>query len=476
MIAFARMRESGKLSLVTLFVGSPGDVAAERKRLDGVVQELNRSLSEHFGVLLDLREWRQVLPDMGRPQAVLFEQLPVERWDVFIGILWLRFGTPSGAHAPNGAAYQSGTEEEFQLAYRAWKELGRPRVLIYRSQRRAPPKQVDAGQLAAVQRFFDQFEAAGAHPGLHASYDSPTEFESLVRQHLTQLVIERSRANETRPQQFSAERHGSGFRNPFVVGNPITRPEDFHGRQRDLRFVCARLATRQSCSIVGDARIGKTSLLHQVLHLVRAEMSELRPVFVDLLAPAGRTLLSLLTDIQRQLGFEKGAATLSEFFEQISDLNGSGVCPLLALDELDLFVRLPGEFSQDFCETLRALASERKLVLLTASRCSLHELHQRGALVSPLYNIMGLRHLSAFDDNEASAFVQRSWPRLRFDLERQREILERARNHPLRLQAYCWHAAQAQHDARADWFAVWQEAETELAAMLPGNGGSERRV
>ena len=51
--------------------------------------------------------------------------------------------------------------------------------------------------------------------------------------------------------------------NPFSYGNPIRDPARFHGRQAELRQIVNRLrsSARESTSIVGERRIGKTSLL-----------------------------------------------------------------------------------------------------------------------------------------------------------------------------------------------------------------------
>src|ERR1035437_8012018 len=116
---------------IRVFVASPGDVAEERGRLTNVVGRLNEQLAEHLGVRLELKEWRQVAPGMGRPEDVILDQLPVETWDVFIGLLWLRFGMPPRRNRA-GEDHDSGTEEEFRLAYCAQKESARPRSLSYR--------------------------------------------------------------------------------------------------------------------------------------------------------------------------------------------------------------------------------------------------------------------------------------------------------------------------------------------------------
>jgi predicted AAA+ superfamily ATPase len=51
--------------------------------------------------------------------------------------------------------------------------------------------------------------------------------------------------------------------NPFTFGNPIRDPARFYGRREDLRQIVNRLrsSARESTSVVGERRIGKTSLL-----------------------------------------------------------------------------------------------------------------------------------------------------------------------------------------------------------------------
>ena len=51
--------------------------------------------------------------------------------------------------------------------------------------------------------------------------------------------------------------------NPFSFGNPIKDPERFYGRQAEIRQIVNRLlsSAHESTSIVGERRIGKTSLL-----------------------------------------------------------------------------------------------------------------------------------------------------------------------------------------------------------------------
>jgi uncharacterized protein len=54
--------------------------------------------------------------------------------------------------------------------------------------------------------------------------------------------------------------------NPFTFGNPIKDPARFYGREADIRQITNRLlsSAHESTSIIGERRIGKTSLLYHL--------------------------------------------------------------------------------------------------------------------------------------------------------------------------------------------------------------------
>ena len=56
--------------------------------------------------------------------------------------------------------------------------------------------------------------------------------------------------------------------NPFTYGNPISDPKHFFGRKHEIEQVFSRLRNVEfeSSSIVGERRIGKTSLLNFLRH------------------------------------------------------------------------------------------------------------------------------------------------------------------------------------------------------------------
>lgn len=173
------------LRRIRIFVASPGDVHDERDQLGRVVQELNQILTvlvPESGLVLELVRWEtHVHPGLGTDaQNVVTEQLRIGEYDVFVGIFWLRFGTPT----PRA---ESGTEEEFRIAYRAWKELGRSiQIMMYFCRALAPPPEdSDAGeQLQKVIKFREELFTEG----LARDYGEHADFAGHVRRDLV-LVL-----------------------------------------------------------------------------------------------------------------------------------------------------------------------------------------------------------------------------------------------------------------------------------------------
>lgn len=261
----------------------------------------------------------------------------------------------------------------------------------------------------------------------------------------------------------------NAFRNPFIVGGPVVNPADFHGRTREVTFALTRLQGMQSISIVGERRIGKSSLLHFLTRTVQKRLGPMyRPALLDLLHPALRSVHGVLAEIQRQLGLEHPANSLIKFCDKVAKLHQEGIRPVIFIDEMEVFTKTTEQFSHEFFEALRSIAQTAQVALVASSRIPLQDLHQQGSLTSPLYNIMGTRKLGPFIGEEAREFVSLKRPGVRLAGDQVQEILGRGQDHPLRLQILCWHAAQANHEGRKDWERVWQEADNEIAGALGG--------
>lgn len=166
--------------VLQVFVASPSDVTEERQILDSVVAELNRIWAETLGLSFEVLKWEtHARPAFDvDPQAVINAQIP-DDYDVFIGIFWSRFGTPT-----NRA--DSGTAEEFERAYARFKRTGSvPEIMLYFKEASLSPSKLDPTQLQALQDFRNSLSDKG---GLFSTFEDHAGFEASLRSHLSAIA------------------------------------------------------------------------------------------------------------------------------------------------------------------------------------------------------------------------------------------------------------------------------------------------
>jgi len=84
----------GQITNLKVLVASPDDVQAERTLVREVIDEINQMLAG-FETRLDFVGWEDASPAFGvDPQSVVNAQLG-DDYDIFVGSLWTRFGTPT---------------------------------------------------------------------------------------------------------------------------------------------------------------------------------------------------------------------------------------------------------------------------------------------------------------------------------------------------------------------------------------------
>jgi Domain of unknown function (DUF4062) len=202
------------ITTVSVFVASPSDVQDERNLLEGLTAELNMIWSANLGIRFELIRWEtHVHPSFGDdPQSVINNQVDAD-YDVFVGILWGRYGTPT----PRA---DSGTKEEFERAYARFKRTGNsPEIMIYFKDAPIAPSKIDTDQLQKVKDFRHSLSAQG---GLLSVFEDSLSFESSVRSHLSALA-----------QKFSSKKVipnpdlQLAVRNTAIVVTPMVDSDDF---------------------------------------------------------------------------------------------------------------------------------------------------------------------------------------------------------------------------------------------------------
>jgi hypothetical protein len=175
-----------------VFVASPSDVTKEREYVRLACTELNRTLGKFLDVELELLDWVQVPPGPGRSEDRILKALKPELWDIFIGIFWLRFGSPTGEiDKSTGRKFLSGTHQEFAVAYKAWQRTQRPYIMLYRCERLPKSLAVlEKSQYRKVAKFFAECAPTRSHPCHYRSYKRPQDFERAVRLDLAAFLIQ----------------------------------------------------------------------------------------------------------------------------------------------------------------------------------------------------------------------------------------------------------------------------------------------
>ncbi len=251
--------------------------------------------------------------------------------------------------------------------------------------------------------------------------------------------------------------------NPFTYGNPIRDPHRFFGREWEVKQIFGRLQNKEfeSSSVVGERRIGKTSLLNYLGDPGIRAVQGLGPehctfVYVDLQmvdATMGpdqlwRWLLTLMgrqcrdPEIGNLVAALEGrrrlrTVDLNDLFQQ-SDDRGHQV--VFLLDEFDL-VTTNKSFGPDFYFGLRSLMISHKVALVTSSRLELIKLcHSPAVKSSPFFNIFANINLRQFSLEESQLMISRSLDAtaVRFSATELKHVLDLAGLQPYFLQMACW--------------------------------------
>lgn len=171
---------SDKLKVIRIFIGSPGGLDEERQAAHDVVNSVNKSHSERWGLLFKLLGWENVAPGYVRPQEKINQDL--DKCEYFIGVLWNHWGSRPTVDL-NGPA--SGFEEEY-LRAKQRKENGLMKdIAIYFKHVDIPAglepndsykKVIEFKQQCIDEKSFLFKEFAGVH-----------DFASLVREKLEEI-------------------------------------------------------------------------------------------------------------------------------------------------------------------------------------------------------------------------------------------------------------------------------------------------
>lgn len=162
-------------TVYSIFLATPSDVTEEHDIVREALSDWNLFNSRQLGVRLALVTWRNTAyPTVGKRSQQAINEQALDETDIVIGIFWTRFGSPTGVA-------ESGTEEEIRRGIAAGK-----RVMLYFSDRPAPPSKTNAAEREKIDRFKKEL----GDDSLYWSYDDAVQFKSDFRRHVSAVMKE----------------------------------------------------------------------------------------------------------------------------------------------------------------------------------------------------------------------------------------------------------------------------------------------
>jgi len=237
--------------------------------------------------------------------------------------------------------------------------------------------------------------------------------------------------------------------NPFQNRHKIKRREEFFGRKEEYDSIISRLSNIQSCSIVGERRIGKSSLLWHIAQTGSEKLDGSYKFFYhDLQNAKYHTVSGFCQSVIKDTGLstswikEENSANknLVAFTNQIGELTKEGSKIVFCFDEFEILFKHKNEFNDDFFDHLRSEINADNFSLITASKNNLQHLSLEGKLTSPFYNVFLVTELKEFKKAEAGEFLEFYYHKGFLsdeDLVFILNSLEFHKWHPLKLQIVC---------------------------------------
>jgi len=266
------------MTTLRIFISSPGDVAAERDKARLVIAQLQQLYGDRLQLVPVLWEDLPLRADASFQDGIDLVLSAEHGIDVAVFILWSRLGSPVGgaSRRPDGTAYRSGTEREFDLmlAALARTESLRPHVLAYvraddtgfKQRLTTAERSDDWEQLIVQRKLVESFirerfhDERGLNLRAYHTYGEPVSFASRLKVHLREVIDQR--LGETVPE------HPLWAEPPYrgLEVFDFQHAAIFQGRQQetcDVELLLRRRMAEDQCAfavIVGASGSGKSSL------------------------------------------------------------------------------------------------------------------------------------------------------------------------------------------------------------------------
>ena len=243
---------------------------------------------------------------------------------------------------------------------------------------------------------------------------------------------------------------GDTMENPYITRGPVKDPEEFYGRDETIGRILNDIVRKQMQSrcIIGERKIGKTSLLYQIVdsRVQEKYVGEVESsIFVT-------TDITFFPDEPPTAFFQEWAKDISQALGQnpptefdylsfrgfVKDVTETGYKIIILLDEFEA-TAANSKLDRGFFQFLRALTQHYNTAFILFSRTPLHyflrEERFRDKFGSPFFNALNISYLKFLEESEARKLIEEPAQKTGVDItEFTDSILEQAYYHPFLLQ------------------------------------------
>lgn len=274
----------------------------------------------------------------------------------------------------------------------------------------------------------------------------------------------------------------NSMENPYIPGGPVKDPGMFFGREDTLTRIFKDIGRKQMQShcIIGERRIGKTSLLNQVMC---NEVQERYIKGVESIVFV-KTDITLFPDASPSVLFEKwskdifkisGQALSTEpgylsFRGLVENVTETGYRIIILLDEFEATAEY-SNLNRGFFEFLRALTQNYDISFVLFSRIPLQFLMKKekfsSRFSSPFFNTLNISYLKFLRESTSKRLIAEPSQKVGTDISNFTEfILEQAYYHPYLLQQLCHIVFDHKKSSDTDHEKIMEEFKTETEVFF----------
>ena len=216
---------------VSVFLSSPSDVEEEREACARAVRQVEALRGMKDGFSIQLLRWESsTSPALGQPaQAIINKQIG-DSYDIFVGVICARFGTPT-------EEWQSGTEEEFRLAYARLKGGENVQILLYFIDPKLSSRDIDGEQLVKVQKFKADAESLGLISNVRETHGLESRVMKDISRSVDEVLKVELAEGRPTPRDKSGDQSTSDSRETLINDDGTIDEDEYQAGLLDLQIL-----------------------------------------------------------------------------------------------------------------------------------------------------------------------------------------------------------------------------------------------